>query len=333
MPSAFFARPGGITTVTWAVALVNVVVAAGFTVTAVARSNGGVVTGLGNTFAVLAIRSTGARLGVGRASHELVGLVARVPAGSAGPHDLRTGRAEQPREVLELEREVPVVRRLTDAGPPTASGEQPVGDVPHAAGQQHDVGPELGGHGRQALVLGAALRQPVAVETDAVVAAAPAERAPDDGAVADLDLPRRLAVVGEAETNRQTERVTDHHDAERCLPGSERSGIGCRRRRPARGGDEAGAGDDRRDAIARAARSLIVEKGVEGLRTRDIADRVGINIATLHYHVPTKEALIELVTPTFTNSWELLQYLCDGSLQPGEHLLVLPKLLCGLTSL
>ena len=53
--------------------------------------------------------------------------------------------------------------------------------------------------------------------------------------------------------------------------------------------------DERRVAIARAARQLIVEKGLEGLRTRDIAHRVGINIATLHYHVPTKEALITLV--------------------------------------
>ena len=53
--------------------------------------------------------------------------------------------------------------------------------------------------------------------------------------------------------------------------------------------------DDRRAAIAKAARELIVEKGVEGLRTREIAERVGINVATLHYHVPTKEALIELV--------------------------------------
>lgn len=55
------------------------------------------------------------------------------------------------------------------------------------------------------------------------------------------------------------------------------------------------ATDDRRQAIAAAARALIAEKGFEGLRTRDIADRVGINIATLHYHVPTKEALIQLV--------------------------------------
>lgn len=52
---------------------------------------------------------------------------------------------------------------------------------------------------------------------------------------------------------------------------------------------------DRRSAIALAARALIAEKGFEGLRTRDIAERVGINIATLHYHVPTKDALIELV--------------------------------------
>ena len=55
------------------------------------------------------------------------------------------------------------------------------------------------------------------------------------------------------------------------------------------------SGDDRRLAIAQAAREIIVEKGLEGLRTRDIAERVGINIATLHYHVPSKEALIALV--------------------------------------
>jgi AcrR family transcriptional regulator len=55
------------------------------------------------------------------------------------------------------------------------------------------------------------------------------------------------------------------------------------------------SGDDRRRAVALAARAIIVERGLEGLRTRDIAARVGINIATLHYHVPSKEALIALV--------------------------------------
>lgn len=55
------------------------------------------------------------------------------------------------------------------------------------------------------------------------------------------------------------------------------------------------SGDERRLAIAQAARDIIVEKGLEGLRTRDIAARVGINIATLHYHVPSKEELVRLV--------------------------------------
>ena len=75
------------------------------------------------------------------------------------------------------------------------------------------------------------------------------------------------------------------------------------------------AGDDRRDAIARAARALIVEKGVEGLRTRDIADRVGINIATLHYHVPSKEALIELVAASLRR--DFIQQTID---RPCAHL-------------
>lgn len=39
--------------------------------------------------------------------------------------------------------------------------------------------------------------------------------------------------------------------------------------------------DDRRRAIASAARDLIAEQGFEGLRARDIAARVGINVAEL----------------------------------------------------
>ncbi len=44
--------------------------------------------------------------------------------------------------------------------------------------------------------------------------------------------------------------------------------------------------------IVRAAYLLIAEKGLEGLRTREVAERVGINSATLHYYFPDKEALI-----------------------------------------
>ena len=34
------------------------------------------------------------------------------------------------------------------------------------------------------------------------------------------------------------------------------------------------------------------QEGFEGLRTRDVAADVGVNIGTLHYYFPSKEALI-----------------------------------------
>jgi AcrR family transcriptional regulator len=73
--------------------------------------------------------------------------------------------------------------------------------------------------------------------------------------------------------------------------------------------------DDRRRAIAAAARALIVERGFEGLRTRDIAERVGINIATLHYHVPSKEALIGLVCETMKDDFR-----AQPLARPRDHL-------------
>ena len=61
--------------------------------------------------------------------------------------------------------------------------------------------------------------------------------------------------------------------------------------------------DDRKRAIGAAVRNLIAESGFEGLRMRDIAERVGINIATLHYHVPSKEALIKLLTTSLADEF------------------------------
>jgi AcrR family transcriptional regulator len=49
---------------------------------------------------------------------------------------------------------------------------------------------------------------------------------------------------------------------------------------------------DRRRALVEAAYRRIASHGFEGLRTRDVAADVGVNIATLHYYFPTKEALI-----------------------------------------
>ncbi len=41
--------------------------------------------------------------------------------------------------------------------------------------------------------------------------------------------------------------------------------------------------DERRRSLVLAAYDLIAEKGFEDLRTRDVAARAGVNIATLHY--------------------------------------------------
>src|SRR5262245_14153381 len=49
---------------------------------------------------------------------------------------------------------------------------------------------------------------------------------------------------------------------------------------------------ERREALVAAAYQRIAREGFEGLRTRDVAADVGVNIATLHYYFPSKEALI-----------------------------------------
>jgi AcrR family transcriptional regulator len=50
---------------------------------------------------------------------------------------------------------------------------------------------------------------------------------------------------------------------------------------------------DRRKSLLQAAFDVIASSGFEGLRTRAVAERAGVNIATLHYYFPTKQALIE----------------------------------------
>jgi AcrR family transcriptional regulator len=53
--------------------------------------------------------------------------------------------------------------------------------------------------------------------------------------------------------------------------------------------------DDRRAQIVETAFGMVVEGGLEGFRTRDVAAKVGINTGTLHYYFPTKEDLIVAV--------------------------------------
>jgi AcrR family transcriptional regulator len=49
----------------------------------------------------------------------------------------------------------------------------------------------------------------------------------------------------------------------------------------------------RRKSLLQAAFDVIAEVGFEGLRTRSVAQRAGVNIATLHYYFPGKQDLIE----------------------------------------
>jgi len=53
--------------------------------------------------------------------------------------------------------------------------------------------------------------------------------------------------------------------------------------------------EKRAQELVLAAYRQIAQRGFEGLRTRDVANEVGVNIATLHYYFPTKEALIGAV--------------------------------------
>lgn len=52
---------------------------------------------------------------------------------------------------------------------------------------------------------------------------------------------------------------------------------------------------DTRAALVRAAFKVLADVGFEGLRTRAVADAVGVNVATLHYHFPSKEDLVMAV--------------------------------------
>jgi AcrR family transcriptional regulator len=54
-------------------------------------------------------------------------------------------------------------------------------------------------------------------------------------------------------------------------------------------------GEVQRKALVHAAYDLIAQGGFEHLRTRSVAARAGVNIATLHYYFATKEDLIRAV--------------------------------------
>jgi AcrR family transcriptional regulator len=62
----------------------------------------------------------------------------------------------------------------------------------------------------------------------------------------------------------------------------------------------------RKTALMQATFDVIAESGFEGLRTRAVAERAGVNIATLHYYFPTKQTLIEGVAQLLGAKFVLL---------------------------
>lgn len=73
----------------------------------------------------------------------------------------------------------------------------------------------------------------------------------------------------------------------------------------------------RREALVKAAYDQIAARGFEGLRTREIARAAGVNIATLHYYFPTKEALIKAVVE---HAMGRFRTTLEGGPDLGQHL-------------
>ena len=75
--------------------------------------------------------------------------------------------------------------------------------------------------------------------------------------------------------------------------------------RTGRHGGHTRRGEAQCAALVRAAFDLIAERGFEGLRTRDVAARAGVNIATLHYYFATKEMLIRAVVEALVQQFQV----------------------------
>ena len=77
----------------------------------------------------------------------------------------------------------------------------------------------------------------------------------------------------------------------------------------------------RRDALLNATAAVIAEHGFEGLRTREVAERAGINHATLHHHFPSKEALVAALVPRLLARLDTLRAIRQRSaLSPADEL-------------
>lgn len=66
-------------------------------------------------------------------------------------------------------------------------------------------------------------------------------------------------------------------------------------------------GEAQKQRLVDAAYDIIAEQGFEGLRTRDVALRAGLNISTLHYYFESKENLVRSVAQRLLSEFKSMQ--------------------------
>ncbi len=88
--------------------------------------------------------------------------------------------------------------------------------------------------------------------------------------------------------------------------------------------------DDRKSQIVAVARSLLAKDGEAGFSLREVAKQVGIKLASLQYHFPTKSALIEAILENTIDNY-VAELHSLPSLTDGNHKEVLISALDWLT--
>src|SRR5437899_7747796 len=82
------------------------------------------------------------------------------------------------------------------------------------------------------------------------------------------------------------------------------------------------SGDERREAIIDAVRSVFAEKGFDGTTTRALADAAGVSEALLFKHFPTKEALFSAMKLSCCMAKDQGKFERLKALQPSASTLV-----------
>jgi AcrR family transcriptional regulator len=77
-------------------------------------------------------------------------------------------------------------------------------------------------------------------------------------------------------------------------------------------------GEHQKQRLVDAAYDIIAERGFEGLRTRDVALRAGLNVSTLHYYFESKENLVRAVALRLLSEFKTMGERENGAPSAGE---------------